>query len=105
MASLRLGSIAPDFSAETTGGKIDSFHKWIGDSWTVLFSHPADFTPVCTTELGEVARRAPDFAARGVKLIGLSANGLDSHQKWIEDINEVGARVGPTDVRFPIVSV
>jgi glutaredoxin/glutathione-dependent peroxiredoxin len=103
MPPLRLGSIAPDFSADTTKGHIDSFHNWIDNSWAVLFSHPADFTPVCTTELGEVARRSPDFAARGVKLIGLSANGLESHEKWIVDINEVGNPIGPTDVQFPIV--
>jgi len=102
-ASLRLGSIAPDFEAQTTQGPI-KFHDWIGDSWAVLFSHPADFTPVCTTELGEVARRAPDFQKRGVKLIGLSANGLDSHEKWIKDINEVGASIGPTNVQFPIIA-
>lgn len=101
--SLRLGSVAPDFEAQTTQGPI-KFHDWIGDSWAILFSHPADFTPVCTTELGEVARRAPDFAQRGVKLIGLSANDLGSHQEWIKDINEVGAKIGPTDVQFPIVS-
>jgi hypothetical protein len=70
----------------------------------ILFSHPGDFTPVCTTELGEVARRAPEFAARNVKVIGISANGLADHHKWVTDINEVGATVGPTDVQFPIVS-
>jgi len=99
MPSLRLGSIAPDFEAQTTQGPI-KFHDWIGDSWAILFSHPADFTPVCTTELGEVARRAPDFKKKGVKVIGLSANGLESHEKWIKDINDVGN----TDVQFPIIA-
>lgn len=103
MPSLRLGNIAPDFEAETTAGPI-KFHEWIGDSWAVLFSHPGDFTPVCTTELGEVARRSKDFAARNVKVIGISANGLQDHNKWIVDINEFGAKTGPTDVQFPIVS-
>ncbi|KAI0662979.1 cysteine peroxiredoxin [Cubamyces menziesii] len=96
---LRLGDIAPDFEAETTKGPI-KFHEWIGDSWAILFSHPGDFTPVCTTELAEVARRAPDFAARNVKLIGISANGLDDHKKWIEDINDWGS----TDVQYPIIA-
>jgi len=99
MPSLRLGSIAPDFEAETTQGRI-RFHDWIGDSWAILFSHPADFTPVCTTELGEVARRAPDFKKRNVKVIGISANELESHEKWIQDIN----KVGQTDVQFPIIA-
>ena len=70
----------------------------------ILFSHPGDFTPVCTTELGEVARRADDFAKRNVKVIGISANGLEDHNRWIADINEFGAKVGPTDVKFPIVN-
>jgi len=70
----------------------------------ILFSHPGDFTPVCTTELGEVARRADDFAKRNVKVIGISANNLTDHHKWIQDINDYGAKVGPTDVQFPIVS-
>ena len=70
----------------------------------VFFSHPGDFTPVCTTELGEVARRAKDFAQRNVKVIGLSANGLEEHEKWVQDINEYGSKFGPTDVQFPIVS-
>ncbi|KAJ7650608.1 cysteine peroxiredoxin [Roridomyces roridus] len=101
--TLRLGSIAPNFDAETTIGTIN-FHEWLGDSWGVLFSHPGDFTPVCTTELGEVARRAPDFAKRNVKVIGLSANNLDDHTAWIKDINEYGGKVGPTDVQFPIIA-
>ncbi|KAL1946630.1 hypothetical protein VTO73DRAFT_14734 [Trametes versicolor] len=96
---LRLGDTAPDFEAETTKGAI-KFHEWIGDSWAILFSHPGDFTPVCTTELAEVARRAPDFAKRNVKLIGISANGLADHNKWIEDINEYGS----TDVQYPIIA-
>ena len=103
MPSLRLGNIAPDFEAETTAGKI-KFHEWIGDSWAILFSHPGDFTPVCTTELGEVARRAEDFAKRNVKVIGISANGLGDHEKWVEDIEEFGSRYGPTCVNFPIIA-
>jgi len=103
MPSLRLGHTAPDFEAETTAGPI-KFHEFIGDSWVVLFSHPGDFTPVCTTELGEVARRSEDFAKRNVKVIGISANGLQSHHDWVKDINEYGAKVGPTDVQFPIIA-
>ncbi|EIN10718.1 cysteine peroxiredoxin [Punctularia strigosozonata HHB-11173 SS5] len=103
MPTLRLGSIAPDFEAQTTQGPI-KFHEWIGDSWAVLFSHPGDFTPVCTTELGEVARQAPEFAKRGVKVIGISANTLDDHEKWVKDINEYGSKFGPTDVQFPIIA-
>jgi len=105
--SLRLGSIAPDFTADTTQGPI-SFHEWLGDSWGVLFSHPADFTPVCTTELGEVARRQPDFEKRGTKVIGLSTNDLFNHAQWIVDINEFGNKVtapeGKTDLQFPIIA-
>ncbi|KAI9512709.1 1-Cys peroxiredoxin [Russula earlei] len=99
MPTLRLGSIAPDFKAETTKGTI-KFHEWIGDSWAVLFSHPDDFTPICTTELAEVSRRGPDFAKRNVKVIGLSANDIDSHNRWIQDINEWGK----TDLQFPIIA-
>src|SRR6202789_1894365 len=85
--SLTLGSTAPDFEAETTEGKI-SFHDWIGDSWAVLFSHPKSFTPVCTTELGYMARIEPEFARRGVKVIGLSVDSLDKNAGWAEDIAE-----------------
>jgi alkyl hydroperoxide reductase subunit AhpC len=86
-AGLRLGDDAPDFVAETTEGTI-SFHVWLGDSWGVLFSHPKDFTPVCTTELGEVARIKGEFDRRGVKVIGLSVDPLESHQRWASDIEE-----------------
>jgi thioredoxin-dependent peroxiredoxin len=85
--SLTLGSTAPDFEAETTEGKIN-FHDWIGDSWAVLFSHPKSFTPVCTTELGYMARIEPEFARRGVKVIGLSVDSLDKNEGWAEDIAE-----------------
>ncbi|MFE3848890.1 peroxiredoxin [Flavobacterium sp. LB3P45] len=99
MASLRLGDIAPDFEAETTQGKI-KFHDWLGDSWGILFSHPADFTPVCTTELGTVANYYPEFEKRNVKVIALSVDGLDSHMEWIKDINETQNTV----VNFPIIA-
>jgi thioredoxin-dependent peroxiredoxin len=85
--SLVIGDTAPDFEAETTEGKI-RFHEWIGDKWAVLFSHPKDFTPVCTTELGYMAKIKPEFDKRGVKIIGLSVDPVDKHSKWAEDIKE-----------------
>jgi alkyl hydroperoxide reductase subunit AhpC len=97
--ALRLGDIAPDFTADTTEGPI-RFHEWIGDSWAVLFSHPKDFTPVCTTELGECARLKPEFDRRGVKVIGLSVDKTDSHSKWAEDIRETQG----TALNFPVIA-
>ncbi|MFV8379726.1 peroxiredoxin [Flavobacterium sp. LB3R33] len=99
MATVRLGDIAPDFEAETSQGKI-KFHEWLGDSWGVLFSHPADFTPVCTTELGTVANYYPEFKKRNVKVIALSVDGVASHMEWIKDINETQN----TTVNFPIIA-
>jgi len=97
-AGLRLGDTAPDFEADTTQGRI-RFHDWIGDSWAVLFSHPKDFTPVCTTELGYMARIEPEFAKRNVKIIGLSVDPVGKHEQWADDIEETqGAR--PT---YPII--
>ena len=90
--SLQLGDVAPDFEADTTEGRI-RFHEWIGDSWCVLFSHPKDFTPVCTTELGSVEKLLPEFRRRGVKVIGLSVDSVDDQRKWSDDIEETqGAR-------------
>ena len=96
--SLRINDIAPDFTAETTHGTIQ-FHEWIGDNWAVLFSHPKDFTPVCTTELGAVAGLEADFARRGAKVIGLSVDPVENHSKWAVDIQEV---TGAT-VNYPII--
>ncbi|HWM48945.1 MAG TPA: peroxiredoxin [Xanthobacteraceae bacterium] len=102
--ALALGDTAPDFEAETTQGKI-KFHDWIGDSWAVLFSHPKDFTPICTTELGYMARIKPEFDKRGVKIIGLSVDPVDNHAKWAEDIKDTQGfapnypMIGDTDLK------
>jgi alkyl hydroperoxide reductase subunit AhpC len=97
--SLRLGDTAPDFVQESSEGTI-RFHEWLGDSWGVLFSHPADFTPVCTTELGLTAKLKDEFAKRNVKVIALSVDPVESHKKWIEDINDTQK----TKVNFPIIA-
>jgi alkyl hydroperoxide reductase subunit AhpC len=97
--SLRLGDTAPDFSAESSEGRI-SFHEFLGNGWGVLFSHPRDFTPVCTTELGYVARLKPEFEKRGVKAIGLSIDPVDSHKGWLKDIQETQGHA----VNFPIIA-
>lgn len=99
MATLRLGDTAPDFQAETTSGPL-SFHEWLGDSWGVLFSHPADYTPVCTTELGATAKLRNEFEKRNVKVAAVSVDPLDSHQGWIGDINETQN----TEVNFPLIA-
>jgi len=99
MATLRLGDLAPDFEAHTTQGKIH-FHEWLGDSWGVLFSHPADFTPVCTTELGTVAHYYPEFQKRNTKVIALSVDELESHCEWIKDIEETQE----VTVQYPIIA-
>lgn len=97
--SIRLGDLAPDFTANTTSGEI-RFHDWLGDSWGILFSHPADFTPVCTTELGSVAKLKSEFDKRNVKRIALSVDDVASHHEWIKDINETQNTV----VDFPIIA-
>ncbi|MBV8982204.1 MAG: peroxiredoxin [Acidimicrobiia bacterium] len=96
---LAIGDTAPDFEAETTEGPI-KFHDWIGDSWAVLFSHPKDFTPICTTELGYMAKIKPEFDRRNVKIIGLSVDPIDSHGKWLDDIEETQG----TRPNYPIIS-
>jgi alkyl hydroperoxide reductase subunit AhpC len=97
--AIRLGDLAPNFQAETTEGPID-FHAYLGESWGILFSHPKDFTPVCTTELGAVAKRKADFDARGVKVLAVSVDDLASHQAWVGDINETQG----TAMNFPIIA-
>ena len=97
--TLQLGDTAPDFEADTTDGTL-KFHEWMGDDWAVLFSHPADFTPVCTTELGEVARLKPEFDKRGVKVIGLSVDTLEDHRAWAGDIAETQGHA----LNFPLVA-
>ncbi len=99
MATIRLGDVAPNFTAQTTEGEIN-FHEWIGDGWAVLFSHPADYTPVCTTELGTVAKYKDEFAKRNTKVIALSVDGIESHHGWVKDINETQN----TTVNFPIIA-
>ncbi len=97
--ALRLGDIAPDFSADSTAGPI-SFHQWLGDGWGILFSHPADYTPVCTTELGAVARLGSEFAKRNVKVAAISVDPIDSHRGWVSDINETQH----VTVNYPIIA-
>lgn len=97
--AIRLGDIAPDFTQESTEGTIQ-FHEWMGDGWAILFSHPKDYTPVCTTELGTVARLKPEFEKRGVKAIGLSVDGLDDHENWAKDIADTQKQ----EVNFPLLA-
>jgi thioredoxin-dependent peroxiredoxin len=99
MATLRLGDVAPDFTADTTDGKIN-FHEWLGNGWGVLFSHPADFTPVCTTELGTASKLKAEFDKRNVKMIAISVDPLPSHHEWVKDINETQN----CTVNFPIIA-
>ena len=103
--ALAIGDTAPDFEAETTEGKI-RFHDWLGNSWGVLFSHPKDFTPVCTTELGTMARLKPEFDKRNAKIIGLSADPVDDHKRWAKDIEETqGAAVNYPMIGDPELKV
>ena len=102
---LRLGDEAPDFTAETTQGKI-RFHEWIGNGWAILFSHPKDFTPVCTTELGYMARLQPEFEKRNTKIIGLSVDSVDDHRKWAKDIEETqGAKLNYPLIGDPTLAI
>ena len=96
--ALHIGSVAPDFTQESTEGTI-KFHEWIGNGWAILFSHPKDFTPVCTTELGRVAKLKPEFEKRGIKAIGVSVDDVESHKKWIKDIEETQG----VKMNFPIL--
>jgi thioredoxin-dependent peroxiredoxin len=96
--SLRINDTAPNFTAQTTKGKID-FHQWIGDGWAILFSHPKDFTPVCTTELGYMAKIEPEFTKRNAKLIGLSVDPVDNHSRWVNDIEETQG----SKVNYPMI--
>jgi len=97
--AIRIGDVAPDFTAETTQGTIN-FHEWLGDSWGILFSHPKDFTPVCTTELGMAAKLKPEFEKRNVKILGLSVDPLESHKEWEKDIEETQG----AEVNFPMIA-
>ena len=99
MATIRLGDVAPNFTAKSTEGNIN-FHEWLGNSWGILFSHPADYTPVCTTELGTVSKYKAEFDKRNVKVVALSVDGVESHHNWIKDINETQN----TTVNFPIIA-
>ena len=97
--TIHLGDTAPNFTIETTKGDID-FHEWAGDSWVFFFSHPSDFTPVCTTEMGRTSKLANEFEARNVKTIGLSTDTVEAHSKWIDDVNDTQS----TDLQFPIIA-
>ncbi len=96
---MRIGEEAPNFKAQTTDGEID-FHQWIGNSWAILFSHPKDFTPVCTTELGTMAKLKPEFDKRNTKIIGLSVDSVDDHKRWSGDIRDVGGQA----VNYPMIA-